>query len=256
MVSIQEAVVLAIVQGLTEWLPISSSGHLVILQQLLGIKASVAFDVMLHFGTLLAVVWFLRDDILRIVKAVLTFDFSKSEARLGAYIIIGTLPIAVAGLLFKSFAESLFFNLTAVGIALFINGIFLYLTRFVRIRESLNWFNALLVGIAQAVSIIPGISRSGSTISAAMLSGVDRKTAYKFSFLLSVLAILGASLIKFGDIDFTQEPLEAIAVGVIISAVVGYITLKIVAKSVVSGNFHKFAYYCWLVGLAIFVLTI
>lgn len=256
MVSIAEAIILAVVQGLTEWLPISSSGHLVILQQLLHIQASVAFDVMLHLGTLLAVVWFLREDISRILKAVLSLDFSKKEARLGAYIIIGTLPVAIVGILFKSFLESLFSNLTAVGVALFINGTFLYLTRFTPLKKTLNAIDALFIGIAQAVSIVPGISRSGSTISAALLAGIDRKTAYKFSFLLSILAILGASLIQIGEINFAQETLEVILVGVLISTIVGYIALKLITSTIISDNFYKFAYYCWLVGLVIFLLSI
>lgn len=256
MVSIQEVVILAVVQGLTEWLPISSSGHLVILQQLFGLQASVAFDVMLHFGTLLAVVCFLWKDILEIVKGVLSLDFSREEARMGAYIIIGSVPLAITGLLFKSFFESLFSNPTMVGIALFINGIILYLTRFVILRKKIDSVDALTIGIAQAVSIIPGISRSGSTVSTAMLAGIDKKTAYKFSFLLSIIAILGASLIEFGEINFAQEPIELILAGVIISAIVGYIALKTVAKLVITGDFHKFAYYCWVLGIIIVLLSI
>ena len=253
---ILEAAVLAVVQGLTEWLPISSSGHLVILQQLFKIQASVAFDVMLHLGTLLAVLVFLREDIWKILKSIFSLRLESSEARLGAYVITGSLPIAVVGLLFKSFFESLFSSLLAVGIALMLNGLILYSTRFFKPKRKLNLLDALFVGIGQAISIVPGISRSGITISAAMSRGIDRKTAYKFSFLLSVLAILGASLIKFGEINFVQEPLEVVALGVIISALVGYLALKTVAKVIISGDFHKFAYYCWLVGIVILFLSL
>jgi len=255
MVSILGAVILALVQGLTEWLPISSSGHLVIFQQLFSLQASVAFDVMLHLGTLVAVIVFLKDDILKILKSFLRFDFSNYEARLGAYIICGSVPIVVLGLLFKSFFESLFSSLFAVGIVLIVNGVILYLTKFSKPRRKLNLLDSLFVGIGQAVSIIPGISRSGSTVSAAMFRGVDKETAYKFSFLLSIVAILGASLVEFGEINFAQESMGIILFGIIVSAAVGYFALKTVAKTILTGNFYKFAYYCWLIGIIVLFLS-
>jgi len=255
MVSILGAVVLALIQGLTEWLPISSSGHLVILQQLFKLQASVAFDVMLHLGTLLAVIIFLREPIVKILKAVLRRDFLSNEARLATYITWGTLPLAVVGFLFKSFFESLFSNLFVVGIALMINGVILYSTKFFKPRRKLTSADSMFIGIAQAISVIPGISRSGSTISAAMFRKIDKETAYKFSFLLSIPAILGASLIKLGEINFTQEPIGVVLFGIIVSAAVGYFALRTVAKVILSGNFYKFAYYCWLVGIIVLFLS-
>jgi undecaprenyl-diphosphatase len=248
MVNILEAVILGIVQGLAEWLPISSSGHLVIIQQLFGIKASVSFDVMLHLGTLIAVIYFLRKEIGRILK------FDEESKKTITYIIIGSLPVALLGLAFKSFFESLFSSLFTVGIALVINGFILYSTKFFKPGRKLSSIDSLLIGTAQAVSIVPGISRSGITVSAAIARKIDKKTAYKFSFLLSILAILGASLVKFGEIDFAQEPIEVVLVGIAISALVGYFALKTVAKTVLTGDFHKFAYYCWLIGILVLLL--
>ena len=244
-----EAIALAIIQGLTEWFPISSSGHLVIVQQLFKIKASVAFDVMLHLGTLMAVVYFLRKDIAKLLK------FDEESRRMVAYIICGSLPIALLGFAFKSFFESLFSNLFAVVLALILNGFILYLTKFFQGREKLNFSKAFVIGLAQAFSIVPGISRSGATISAGLMNKIDKKQAFKFSFLLSIVAILGATLLKIGEIDFSSEPVESILLGIAVSALVGFFALKTVAKLVLTGNFHKFAYYCWLLGLLILLLS-
>jgi undecaprenyl-diphosphatase len=250
MVNLLEAVALAIFQGLTEWLPISSSGHLVIVQQLLGIKASVAFDVMLHFGTLLSVVYFLRKDIAKLLK------FDEESKRTIAYIICASLPIALLGFAFKSFFESLFSSLFAVALALILNGFVLYSTKFFEGKKKLNFSKAFAIGLAQAFSIIPGISRSGITISAGLINKIDKKQAYKFSFLLSIIAILGATFFKLGEIDISSELIESILLGIAVSALVGFLALKTVAKLVLSSNFYKFAYYCWLLGFLILLLSL
>ncbi|MEM5869604.1 MAG: undecaprenyl-diphosphate phosphatase [Candidatus Aenigmatarchaeota archaeon] len=250
MVNLLQALILAIIQGLTEWLPISSSGHLVIAQQLFGIKASVSFNVILHFGTLLAVIYFLRRDLLKLLK------FDRESRQLLAHIIIGSLPLAFFGLLLKSFFESLFSSLLAVGLALLANGTILYSTKFFRPKRKLNLLDSFAIGLAQIFSLAPGISRSGITISTALMRKLEKKEAYKFSFLLSIIAILGASLLKFGKIDFSQEPIEIVLAGILTSAIFGYIALKTIAKTVLEGNFYKFAYYCWIVGAIILLLSL
>jgi undecaprenyl-diphosphatase len=250
MLNLFEAVVLAVIQGLTEWLPISSSGHLVIIQQLFGIKASVAFDVILHFGTLIAVVYFLRKDIAKLLK------FDEESKRTIAYIICASLPITLLGFAFKSFFESLFSNLFAVALALILNGFILYSTKFFQGKKKLNFSKAFAIGLSQAFSIVPGISRSGITISAGLISRIDKAQAFKFSFLLSIVAILGATFFKLGEIDFSSEPIESILLGIAVSAFVGFFALKTVAKLVLSSNFHKFAYYCWLLGFLILLLSL
>ena len=251
-----DAIVLGIVQGVTEWLPISSSGHLVILQRLSGIYGSVAFDVMLHLGTLLSVIYFLRKDLVDIIRAVLGFEFSSRNGKLAFYTILGTLPVAVLGMLWKPFFESLFTNLTIVGITLIINGVILYFTRYSKPHTEINLTASLFIGAAQAVSIIPGISRSGATISMALFRGIEKESAYKFSFLLSIVAILGASLVELGEIAFWPETLEAVILGVVTSSIVGYIALKIVSRYVLTDGFYKFAYYCWVAGFSTVILSL
>jgi len=250
MVNLFEAVVLGIIQGLTEWLPISSSGHLVIVQQLFGIKASVAFDVVLHLGTLVAVVYFLRKDIAKLL------NFDEESRRRIAYIILGSLPIALLGFAFKSFFETLFSSLFAVALALILNGFVLYSTKFFQGKKKLDFSRSFIIGLAQAFSIIPGISRSGITISASLISKIDKEQAFKFSFLLSVVAILGATFFKLGEIDFSSESIESILLGITVSALVGFLALKTVAKLVLIGDFHKFAYYCWLIGMVVLFLSL
>ncbi|MEM5766113.1 MAG: undecaprenyl-diphosphate phosphatase [Candidatus Aenigmatarchaeota archaeon] len=250
MMNLFEALILAVIQGLTEWLPISSSGHLVILQQLLNIKASVSFDVMLHFGTMLALVYFLRKDIVRLLK------FDKKDRQLIICIVIGTVPIAIFGFIFKSFFESFFSNLFVVGLALILNGIILYFTKFFKPSRKLGKFDAIVIGLAQVLSLVPGISRSGITISIGLMRKLEKKEAYKFSFLLSIIAVMGANLLKFGEISFSQEPIGIVLTGVLISALVGYLALKLITNTVLEGSFYKFSYYCWIVGAIILVLSL
>ncbi len=253
MVSIWEAILLATVQGITEWLPISSTGHLVIMQELLDIRASVGFDVMLHFGTFLAVLIYMRKDVMAILKAIVSHS---EQSKLATFILTGSIPLAVVGFAFKTFFEPLFSNMTAVGLALVMNGMVLFMTKYAIGYRKLEFVDSLLVGIAQAFSIIPGISRSGSTISAAMIRGVDREIAYKYSFMLSLLAILGATVFKLGDIDFTQEPLLTVLLAISVSATIGFMALRATSALVLRGRFHNFAYYCLPLGITVTLVSL
>ncbi|MEM5853753.1 MAG: undecaprenyl-diphosphate phosphatase [Candidatus Aenigmatarchaeota archaeon] len=244
-----QAFVLAVVQGLTEWFPVSSSAHLVAFQRFLGMKASVAFDVMLHLGTLFAVIYFLRKDLIELMK------FKRNNEKMFAYIIIGSLPIAFFGFLFKNFFEFFFSSSIAVGIALIINGLILYSTKFFQSKRKMNFFDSFLIGIAQVFSLFPGISRSGITISTALVRGINKTTAYKFSFFISILPIIGAALMKSGEIDFSQESLETFLIGISVSGLVGYVALKTIARIVLKGSFYKFAYYCWIFGIIVLALS-
>jgi undecaprenyl-diphosphatase len=246
---------LSIIQGLTEWFPISSSGHLVIFQELFKIKVSVAFDIMLHIGTLAGVILFTRKDLAAIFKALLKLDFSSNEGRLLIYLLLGTIPIAMLGLFFKEFFESLFKSLLFTGIAMLINGIILYLTKYPKPRKKLNASNALLIGIAQAFAITPGISRMGITVSTALLSGIELDEAYRFSLLLSILSIGGGSIIKIGDVDFEKE-LPLIILGIAVTSITGYLVLKILKRCVIRKRFYKFAYYCFIAGTMVLLLGI
>ncbi len=251
MVTVIEAVVLAVIQGLTEWLPVSSSGHLVIAQNFLELNPPLIFDVMLHFGTLIVVIVMFRKDILAILKTLFQGNFKTPEGKFALHIIVGSIPIAIIGVTFYENIKSLFSNLLAAGVALMITGCVLFISEKRLGNKKMNTFDSLLVGLAQAIAILPGISRSGVTISMGLLRKIDKTTAFRYSFLLSVPAVLGATVIEVKDLVLGNVELLPIAVGVIVSMLVGYASLKLLQKIVMSERFHFFAYYCWVVGIAI-----
>ena len=248
---------LAIVQGITEWLPISSSGHLVIAQEWIGLELPLtarAFHVMLHAGTLCAIITVFWKDIVKIARAMVKLDFKAEEGKLALFIAVGSVPtalIALIGLFFHDVFESLFYNVLAVGIALLVTGFFLYISERREGKKKLNSSDSLLTGIAQGVAIIPGISRSGLTIAAGLLREVEKETAFKYSFLLSVPAIIGATIVESRELAIGNADLVAMFFGVITSFIVGYISLKALEKIVMKEKFHLFAYYCWVVGAII-----
>ena len=265
--NLTQAVLLGVVQGLTEFLPVSSSGHLILFQNLLGLKEPLlAFDISVHVGTLLAVIAYFYKDIIAMLKALgrlLSGRFSRRasagpwtqdrDIRMALLIVTGSIPTAFLGLLFKEIAETLFSSVTIVGITLMITGAILWGTR--RLGENghgIRRFTAggsLLVGIVQGLAIIPGISRSGSTIAAGLYLGLDRETAARFSFLLSIPAVAGAGLL--GAMDLVPQsglPLALIAAGTLVSCGVGYASLKLLVWMVGRGRLHFFAPYCFVLG--------
>jgi len=266
--SILKAVALGAIQGATEFLPVSSSGHLVIAQSLLGVKLEggglLAFDVCLHFGTLLAVLVFFRNEIVQIVSSYFksasderpSRGFSVREARrLGLYIIIGTIPAAIAGPLLNDFFEGLVSNAISAAFMLLITGAILWGTRWVgynvRGVMQIGWVRTLIIGCAQALAIIPGISRSGSTIAGGLYLGVNRDLAARFAFLLAIPAIAGATVFKLGDLaNFSDEIIIATIAGTIVAFAVGLACIKWLLHVVRRGHISWFAPYCWAVGLA------
>ena len=270
-----EAIILGIIQGLTEFLPVSSSGHLVLLQQLLGLKeAEIFFDVCVHLGTLVAVIIVFRQEIINIIMALLRLFAmagqkdrlrlaieSDPELKMALLIVIGSLPTAILGLAFSSIADRLFASVFIVGLMLVVTGSLLWITRWAgkRARQTgndrLTMKNAFLIGTMQGLAIIPGISRSGSTISIGLLLGVERELAARYSFLLSIPAIIGAGLLSLkeslvGPDLAIQIPLAGAAT----AAIVGYAALKLLLQVVKKGGLSLFAPYCWLIGiLAIFL---
>ena len=262
-----QALLLGIVQGLTEFLPVSSSGHLVLSQILLGDsfefkEMAVAFDLVLHIGTLLPVLYFYRKDLVRIGGAFLDTDglrtegvwnwLSSNEARwLFVAVIIGTIPTAIAGIALKDVFEELFHSAQAVCVAMLVTGILLYSTYIFGQRSShrnLTLSIVLAVGIAQGLAITPGISRSGSTIAIALLLGLDRDLAARFSFLLAIPAISGAALLVARDGVIIPEGTGfALLIGFLSSMIVGYLALVMLVALVKRGGLHRFAYYLWTV---------
>jgi undecaprenyl-diphosphatase len=252
-----EAIILGLVQGLTEWLPISSSGHLIIVKELLKIEVSLLFYVMLHFGTLIAVFAYFWKDIVKILKSLVKFDFKSESGKLIPFIIIGSIPVSVVGFIFYNLIEGLFDNLFTTSIALIVTGIILFLTKFTKSRKDLTSFDSLLIGLAQGFALIPGISRSGTTISAGLFRGVKKELVFKFSFLLSIPAILAANLLEFSTLIFSNTSVDFVSyiTGTAIAAIVGYLSLKFLFKMLKKEKFYLFSFYCLVIGLILLIIT-
>jgi len=244
-----QLIVLSIVQGITEWLPISSSGHLAIIQHLFHLNVPVIFDILLHFGTIIAVLVFFKKEIAGIIGAIFKLDFRSEYGRLVIYIIIASIPTAIIGFLFKDFFESLFYNQPAIGIALLLTGFILFFSSRKRGSKEISSWSAIVTGIVQGLAIIPGISRTGATLSSGLFFGIDREKAARFSLLLSIPAILGASVIDFNYKEIASIGVTNAIMGIIISAIVGFFAIKLLVNVLKNHKFHLFAYYCWIVGL-------
>jgi undecaprenyl-diphosphatase len=255
MVSFVETAILGLIQGLTEWLPVSSSGHLAIVREFFGWQSSVFLYVLLHLGTLAVVVIFFRKDILGILQAIVKRDFESKEGRLGLFIVVGSVPTGVIGFVFKGLFETFFDNMLVVGLALLVTGFLLYFSGRRESKKALTYMDSFLVGIAQGIAIIPGISRSGATIATGLLRGVERGQAFMFSFLLSIPAIIGAAFAESGGPPLLVSGADtaAVVVGVATSMAVGYLSLKALQKILLKGKFHWFAPYCWAAGALLLV---
>ena len=246
-----DALILGIVQGLTEFLPVSSSGHLVLAQYFLGVKMpGVNLEVLVHVGTLVSVLIYFRARILRLIKSLFNREM-KAEQRIVFYLIIGTIPAGVFGLLFKKLFEEAFSCPLEASVALLVTGCILLLPRAVRKGEKeLTAKTSLIMGFGQAVAILPGVSRSGSTIVAGMLSGVKPSEAAEFSFLLSIPAILGAVVLEWKELlSIPSELAGHYTVAAVVSCVVGLFSIYAVLSTVKKGKFEYFAYYCFAIGL-------
>ena len=256
MLTLIEVFILAVIQGLTEWLPVSSSGHLVITQKVLGLNLPLIYSVMLHVGTLIVVLVVFWKDIAEIIKALVKRDFETEEGKLALFIAVGSVPIAIIGFVFYDLLKSLFSNLLAVGLALLITGWVLFFSEKRIGNRKMGILDSLLIGLAQGVTIIPGVSRSGVTVATGLLRRVDKAIAFKYSFLLSVPAVLGATVMESRELVVGNVDMVPLFLGAIISMIVGYVSLKLLQKIVMKEKFHLFAYYCWTVGLAITLFTI
>lgn len=258
-----QAILLAIVQGLTEFLPISSSAHLVFFQSLFGVeKPQLFFDAMLHFGTLLATVVYFRSDMKMIVegvrKVIKEKEIENQGVKLLLWIVLATLPTGLMGVLFHDWFESFFVKPKWVGIMLLLTGILLWFTRYPK-KEGrglgqMKWYDSLLIGISQGIAIIPGISRSGATISTGLLCGLNRELSGRFSFLLSIPAIVGATFLESRNIESIQSPWMAF-VGMTVAFWVGLFSLTFLMKIIRLGSIKNFSYYCFAVGGMMVFLT-
>lgn len=254
--SLVQAIILGIVQGLTEFLPISSSGHLVLMQKIFGItEPTLIFDTAVHLGTLLAVFAVFREDIISILK--------KPFQKLTWLLLAGTIPTGIIGVLFKDTFEQMFHTGSTLGFEFLITGIVLLLSSAMKngrkgVRET-TYLDAAFIGVMQGAAIMPAISRSGLTISGALFRNLDREFAARFSFLLSIPAILGATLFQVKDIielgagTTGSAGMLNLIVGSIAAAVAGYISIKYMLQILKKGKVKYFAYYVFAIGALVII---
>jgi undecaprenyl-diphosphatase len=271
-VTLLEAIILGIVQGSTEPLPVSSSAHLVIIPALIpGFQPpGIFFDVVLHIGTLIAVVFFLRRDIVNIIASLMpaqwptgsrttTAGERTANRRMAFLIVVATVVTGVIGVLFKDRIEHLFESVETTTVMLLITGILLFLSDRVkktyRRKGDMNLTDGIILGLVQAVALIPGISRSGSTITFGIFRGLERETAARFSFLLSIPAIAGAAVLKAADMgQIPAGNLPALGAGFLSAAVTGFLALKLLFVVINRTGLGIFAYYCWFAGAATLII--
>lgn len=251
-----QAIILGIIQGVTEWLPISSSGHLVIAQHFFDLKPPLTFDILLHVATLFVIFVVFKEEITKMAKSVVKLDFKSYYGKLALFIIVGSIPTAIIGYFFHDLFESFFYNLFAVGVALIVTGTLLFFCEKGENKKELNYSNSLLIGIAQGIAIIPGISRSGSTIGVGLLRGIKKETAATFSFLLAIPAVMGASLYEARNLAATNISTSTLFLGMAVAMITGYIFLKILLRVIINKRFHLFSYYCWLLGLFVIIASL
>jgi len=259
------AFILGIIQGLTEFIPVSSTGHLLITQTLFNIptnEATFSFLVIIQLGTLVSLFAFYWKDLIAVAKATLNFRNATPERNLGIYIIVATIPALLAGYLLKDAVEGLFEQpLLQASIRLFSAAILLtlaeLLTRKNRNLNSMTWLDALIIGLFQTIAVFPGASRSGSTISGGMFRGFDRPSAARFAFLMSVPVMLAAG--GYEMLDVIQMPnlgefLPLLAVGFVTAAIVGWFAIKWLIDYLSKRSLYVFAIYCAVVGAIVFIL--
>ncbi|WP_174612779.1 undecaprenyl-diphosphate phosphatase [Virgibacillus ihumii] len=254
---------LGLVQGFTEPIPISSSGHLIILRELFGIEAEgLSFEILVNFGSLIAVLVIYRKDILRLIQNGIRYLTTKDTDAEGDFqfilsLIIATIPTGILGLLLEDYIQSELSTVAVVGITLLVTGVALWVIRNLRGWKSdsqISFKDAVIVGLAQSVALIPGISRSGATIVAGMLLGMKIETALRFSFMLYIPISLGIGILSFGDI-FGDDNIDILAIPYILafaaSIIATYYSLRWFINIMKRGNLKYFTFYCFIVGILV-----
>lgn len=259
--SLLEAILIGIIQGATEFLPISSDGHLVLIPSILGLQQpDLVLIGLVHAGTLLAILSYFWRDIVAIIRAVLgglarRDPFGTADARLGYLMVLGSIPAAIVGLLAMDFFERQFSSPVVAAVGLLVTAAFLVvgerLNRGTKTLDRLSWVDTLIIGSFQVLALLPGVSRSGTTIAAGLGRGLDRPTAARFSFLVGLPAIAGAGLLAILDIFDAQGslPLSHYAAAFVTAAVVGYLCIAFLLNWVKRHTLYAFAVYCAAFGL-------
>lgn len=251
MIALFQIIILSVIQGIAEWLPISSSGHLAILQNLFGFQ-NLAFDVFLHLASILAVIIIFWKDITGL------FNFKKKEnLRYIGLLIIGIIPAGIAGILFEHQIENFFSSFLYLGIFFIVSGVLIYSTKFAKVKkEKLNFFDSIFIGIFQAIAIVPGISRSGATISSGLFRGLNKEEAVKFSFFMAIPVILGAALVELKDTALSQINYSFLIISFAVTLLVSIFAIKLLLKIIKGDNFYLFGVYNFLVGALILIFNL
>jgi undecaprenyl-diphosphatase len=249
MVSLIEAIILSVIQGITEWFPVSSSGHLALMQQFFGFQ-NLPYDVFLHFAGIFAVLFVFKREILKLLS------FNRVSLKYISLLVIALIPAGFVGFLLSDWIENLFSNMTYLGIFFIVSGLVVYSTKFSIERKSdINNKDAWFIGLLQVLAILPGISRSGMTISAGLFKGVSKRAAIRFSFLMSIPLILGASALKAKDLMISNINLSILVISFIITFFVSLITIKLLIKIIKSDKFYLFGIYNIILGLVVLIVS-
>ena len=256
-----QTIILGLIQGFSEWLPISSTAHLRIAEHFLGLAATPLLNVTLHIGTLFVVVFYFRQDVKNMLVALVHLDFKSESGSLIPLIIVATIPTGIIGLLYAEYLGDTYQTLLIMGITFLFGATILYSSKTGKENSvTVTLKMALIMGTAQGLASFPGLSRSGITISTALLLGLRRDKAFKFSFLLSIPAIIGdlsvEAVMQRGQFALQTIPPLNLLSGIVIAMVAGYIAIRLVSNLVRSKKFHYFAFYTWLLGIALIVLAL
>ena len=274
-VSYLDAIILGLVQGLTEFLPVSSSGHLLITQHFLGISGDsvLIFTILLHVGTLISIFFCYWNDLIELIKElfITIADLVTGKGlrlkerpvrKLGVMIIVASIPTAIIGLAFNDLFESFYKTLLPTGVGLLVTGVLLWIAQSKRknttgIRQ-MTWMHAVIIGTMQGVAICPGISRSGSTLVGGLLSGLEREFAVEFAFLISVPSILGSLILEAhgGEMGAAAVSMGPVLVGCVVAALSGVLAIKTMITVVRKYSLRFFSFYVWLVGAFLIIYTI
>lgn len=269
MVDVIQALILGVIQGLTEWLPISSSGHLALVQLTMNLEVPIFFDIALHLGTLIAVIGIYRNQISLIFRSFkLIYPKKRNHIEEGVLwgkrflllIILGMIPTAFMAVAFRSLFEESFYSMWSIGLGFIISGAMILVTKFIpQGTNPIGKIDAVLIGVGQGLSIFSSISRSGATISIGMFRRVKRSELVTFSFLLSIPAILGAGFFdlffasSISQAEIASIPLESYVIGIISASAVGYASIKFLISVINRGDFYLFSFYCFLIGSLILI---
>ena len=246
-----EAILLGVIQGLTEWFPVSSSGHLAVIQLIMGVRAGLLFNILLHLGTLSVIIVKFRNDLYEIAVNLAQGNLNSEACRRGMLIVSGSIPTAILGAAFYEPLRSSYENPFVIGAAFAASGLALHLTgnQTGKRWHTIEFPDSILIGVAQGISIIPGISRSGLTISTGILIGLKRDEAFKYSFLLAIPAVLGAALFEAANQPLTQMDWNVSLLGFTAAMIVGYAAISLLWTFLQRDQLHYFKYYCWFASI-------